>query len=80
MSRYLLPREVARILGISPTGVRWLVDTRRLRATRTPGGVRLISAADLERIKRERDANPPISLARQARARAAERFPEASRN
>ncbi len=51
---WLLPTEAGRVLGISASGVRWLADTRRLRAIRTPSGRRLVSAMDLERLRRER--------------------------
>lgn len=52
---YLTPTEAARMLGISRSGVLWLVDTRRLRAVRTPSGRRLISARDVYRLKQVRE-------------------------
>ena len=53
---YLTPTETARVLGITSSGVRWLVDTRRLKAVRTPSGRRLIVARDLERLRRDRES------------------------
>lgn len=53
---YLTPSEAARLLGLSRSGVVWLIDTRRLRATKTPTGRRLVSIRDLERLQRDRQA------------------------
>ncbi len=54
----LLVGEAARILNLSAGGVRWLVDTGRLRAIRTGGGrgLRLVRADDVARLARERQA------------------------
>ncbi len=52
---WLTPTEAGRVLGVTASGVRWMADTRRLRGTRTPSGRRLISARDLERLRRERE-------------------------
>ena len=54
MSRKLLVGEAAERLGITASGVRWLVDTGRIRSVRTPRGVRLCSSRDVERLRRER--------------------------
>jgi hypothetical protein len=61
---WLLPSEAAELLGITASGARWLVDTRQVRSTRTATGRRLISAVDVERLRRERERNPPQSPAR----------------
>lgn len=54
-SRWLTPSEAARKLGVSRSGVLWLVDTRKVHAFRTETGRRLVSARDLERLRRERE-------------------------
>ena len=46
--------EAARVLKMSSGGVRWLVDTGRLKAVRTGGGLRLLRAGDVARFARER--------------------------
>jgi excisionase family DNA binding protein len=53
-SAYVTPSEAARALGVSRSGVLWLVDTCRLRAVRTDTGRRLISRRDVERLRQER--------------------------
>lgn len=53
-SRFLTPGEAAAVLGISPSGARWMADTRQVRTMRTPSGRRLLSASDVERLRRER--------------------------
>lgn len=53
--RYLTPSEASAVLGITPSGVRWLSDTRRLRTTKTRTGRRLLLARDVERLRRERE-------------------------
>jgi DNA-binding transcriptional MerR regulator len=55
MRNRLLVGEAAARLGITPSGVRWLADTRLVRAIRTPSGVRLLSARDVERLRQERE-------------------------
>lgn len=62
-TRYLTPSEASAVLGISPSGVRWLSDTRRLRTTRTQTGRRLLLASDVERLRREREQG--VNRARQ---------------
>ncbi len=52
----LLVSEAAKRLGISVSGVRWLTDVGRIRCIRTSGGVRLLSARDVERLATERVA------------------------
>ncbi len=60
MSKWLTPGEAAERLGdITPSGIRWLADTRQVRSVRTPTGRRLISAADLERLRTARDTARP---------------------
>ncbi len=55
MNGRLLVGEAAARLGITPSGARWLVDTGRIRSLRTPTGVRLLSARDVERLADERE-------------------------
>lgn len=55
-SGWITPSEAAAVLKISASGARWLVDTRQVRAVRTPSGRRLLSAADVERLRAEREA------------------------
>ena len=52
--RWLLPGEAARRLGVTRSGVLWFADTGRLRAVRTPSGVRLLLARDVERFRKAR--------------------------
>ena len=63
-STWLLPGEAATILRMTPSGVRWLADTGRVRSIRTATGRRLLSAVDVERLRREREKTPPQSPAR----------------
>jgi excisionase family DNA binding protein len=53
---YLTPTEAARQLGMTRSGVLWMVDTRRLHAVRTDTGRRLISRRDVERLRKQREA------------------------
>ncbi|MBM3318823.1 MAG: excisionase family DNA-binding protein [Candidatus Eisenbacteria bacterium] len=53
-SPHLTPSEAARALGVSRSYVLWLADTRRIRATRTPTGRRLISRRAVEHLAAER--------------------------
>lgn len=46
----LLPAEAARLAGVTPATVRLWTNCGKLRATRTPSGVRLIRRSDLERL------------------------------
>lgn len=62
-ARFLTPGEASAALGISPSGVRWLSDTRQLRTTRTQTGRRLLLASDVERLRREREQR--VNRARQ---------------
>jgi excisionase family DNA binding protein len=59
--RWRVPGEAAKHLGLSRSGVLWLVDTGRLRAVRTETGRRLISARDLERLRQEREQRAQAS-------------------
>lgn len=61
---FMTPGEAAEPLGVTPSGVRFLVDVGRLRAVRTRSGRRLIDAADVARMARERQRHPVISPAR----------------
>lgn len=55
MTKLLTVGEAARILRLSSGGVRWLVDTRRLKAVRTTGGIRLLRMRDVsEEVERRR--------------------------
>lgn len=55
-SGWLTPGEAAAVLNISASGARWLADSRQVRAVRTPSGRRLLSAADVKRLRAEREA------------------------
>lgn len=56
--------QAAEILGVSADTVRRWADSGRLRTTRTPGGRRVVEAADLARFAREMAADhPPPALA-----------------
>ncbi len=57
-TRLLTTGEAARILNLSVGGVRWLIDTGRLKAVRTAGGLRLLQADDVTRLAQERQAQP----------------------
>lgn len=46
--------EAGEILGLRPSTVRFYVDTGRLRALRTPTGIRLIPARALRKFAEER--------------------------
>jgi DNA-binding transcriptional MerR regulator len=59
----LMASEAARLLGMSPENVRLLERKGRLRAKKTPSGIRLFMRRDVERLARERQAK------QQARAR-----------
>ena len=48
--------SVARRLGITPSRVRQLADTKRIATERTAEGVRLYRLDDVERVARERAA------------------------
>lgn len=55
VAEFLTPAEAARILNLSPDGVRLAADSGRLRvAAQTPTGRRLFLREDVERFKRER--------------------------
>jgi DNA-binding transcriptional MerR regulator len=55
----LEPIDAGRILGLSPTRVRELADEGSLPVLgRTRRGVRIFRAADVERLRQEREANP----------------------
>jgi len=50
-SDLILSSEAARILGISAQSVRAWENAGRLRATKTAGGVRLFSRAEVEQLR-----------------------------
>jgi excisionase family DNA binding protein len=52
--RWLTPSEAAQRLGMSASGVRWMVDTGRVRPIRTANGRRLVSLRDLDRVRVDR--------------------------
>jgi excisionase family DNA binding protein len=54
MTPVLTTAQAGRVLGITVSGVRWLVDTGRLRAQRA-GRYRLIPVDEVLRMKRMRD-------------------------
>jgi hypothetical protein len=51
---YCLTRQAARILDLTPDGVRWLTRIGRLRPLVTTGGVRLFVVGDVVRLAAER--------------------------
>jgi excisionase family DNA binding protein len=55
-SEHCTPGEAAVLLGLTASGVRWLMDTRRLRGERTVGGRRLLRRTDVLRYKAKREA------------------------
>ena len=56
MTTPLLTNEVARILGVTPASVRAMETSGRLAAVKTASGLRLFDPADVERLRREREA------------------------
>jgi excisionase family DNA binding protein len=50
-SDFILSTEAARILGISAQSVRAWETAGRLQATRTAGGVRVFSRAEVEQVR-----------------------------
>jgi excisionase family DNA binding protein len=48
---FMTPGEAAQALGMSTSGVRWMVDVGRMRATRTSSGRRLIALREVERVR-----------------------------
>lgn len=54
-ARFLTPSEAGRVLGITASGVRWLIDVRRLRRVyRTETGRRLVLAEEVYRMAERR--------------------------
>ena len=51
MTRLMTVGSAARALGVSPGYVRILVDTGRLKAQRTVGGIRLVSPEEVRRFR-----------------------------
>ena len=56
MANDLLTRDVAKILDVSTERVRQLERAGALTAVRTPGGTRIFRLADVERLRRQREA------------------------
>ena len=57
----LLSSDAARIANVTPATVRYWTTTGKLRAKRTPSGVRLIRYSDLKRVIAERSASAAAS-------------------
>jgi hypothetical protein len=53
-SKWLTTADVARALHLTPDGVRWLANERRLAYERTPGGQRVFREHDVECLVLER--------------------------
>lgn len=54
-ARFLTPSEAGRVLGITASGVRWLMDVRRLRRVyRTETGRRFVLAQEVHRLAERR--------------------------
>ena len=51
---FLTVGDAARVVGLSPSRIRQLVDGGELPAARTRGGIRLISRSAVERLAAER--------------------------
>ena len=49
-------RDAAKLLDMTPDGVRRLINIGKLPAVRTPSGQRLLYAEDVEQLVAERDA------------------------
>lgn len=55
MSELLTPADAAKILGLTPAGVRLAANDGRLKVTATtPNGTRLFLREEVERFRRER--------------------------
>jgi DNA-binding transcriptional MerR regulator len=52
----LTTADAAKLLDLTPDGVRWLERSGRLRSTRTASGQRLFTRAEVLRVRSERDA------------------------
>ncbi len=59
---YLTPNEVAELLMVSPTTVRYWASKGRLKSAKTPGGHRRFMPADVDAFVRESDGTMPPSL------------------
>ena len=55
-SEFLATSEVARILGISSEMVRYLERVGKIKAHKTPGGMRIFEREEVERVASERSA------------------------
>lgn len=51
---YVSGSEAARMLGLSPSTVKWYAYSRRLDFTRMPNGSRIFRRADIEALGRAR--------------------------
>jgi excisionase family DNA binding protein len=49
-------RDAAKLLDMTPDGVRRLIDVGKLPAVRTPSGQRIVYEEDVEQLAAERDA------------------------
>jgi len=56
--RLFTPPEVARLLGVGSTTVRWWIKRGRIRAVRTPGGQFRIPLEEVERLKIQMGLSP----------------------
>ena len=55
--KFLSTADVSKVLGVTPAGVRLMVQTRRLKvAAETEGGIRLFKRADVEKVLARREA------------------------
>jgi len=50
-------KDAAELLDMTPSGVRWLIDTNQLRAQRTPSGQRITWPSAVEQFRAERVCN-----------------------
>ena len=65
-TRWISVGQVARIIGVRPGYVRFLVDTGRLRAKRSSFGIRLVDKRAAERFAAERIRQQAARVPREA--------------
>jgi excisionase family DNA binding protein len=56
MDEILQLKDAAELLGITPSGTRWLIDCGKLPAQRTASGQRILKRSDVETFAAKRDA------------------------
>ena len=56
MDDILQLKDAAELLGLTPSGTRWLIDVGKLPAQRTASGQRILRRVDFETVLAQRDA------------------------